>query len=197
MFEVTRKMLATVTLTLIALVASAQSNLMDKLAEDVELRFDWDAYRNDEARLAIEICTIGACDQFVASSPNLESFFRFVDFYVVFASGYVDFRSTSPAGRPPIPYIIERLESIDADDLLSSDCGTNLTPESISCTLESLAESLQIAKYFVRYDQGRNVVPEPEWVGAELSEERIAANLQRYASLDVSLPVSLQRNCSI
>ena len=173
--------------------AFAQAARMDLLAEDVELRLDWDAYRNDEARLAIELCPTNVCEQFVASNPELQPFLRFVDLYVVFASHYGDLRSVSRGRVPPISYIADRLEQVAAEDLLVAGCGSNLTAESISCTLQSLGRVLEIEKYVVRYDQGRHSVPEANWVSADLGVANIESSLEWCASFGLSVPASLRR----
>ena len=177
--------------TLATTEAFGQPALMNLLAESLEFRLDWDAYRNDEARLTIEICPTNVCERFTSSRPDLESFLQFVDVYVVFASHYGDLRSVSGGRVPPIPYIAARLGRIEAADVLASACGSELSAVSISCTLRQLVTELQLEKSMVRYDQGTNVVPDPGWIGAELGAANIAASLDWCASFDLSMPAAL------
>lgn len=170
----------------------AQPALLDRLAGDLEFRLDWDAYRNDEARLAIEICQTNVCDRFVAHRPNLESFTKFIDVYVVFSSGYGDLTSRyrGDDGRsivPPISYIETRLAEISAADVVTPECGPTLTLEAISCSLNGLADSLDLRKSYVRYDRGRHEVDEPDWRARSLGVERIASRLDYYAGIGLPL----------
>ena len=166
---------------------------MDRLAEDAVVRLDWRP-QNDDARVSIEICLTNTCDQFVASDPNLQAFLRFVDVYVVFASHYGDLRSARGGRVPPISYIASRLREITADEVLVSDCSVDLTAESVSCTLQSLAADLGIEKYFVRYDEGRHVVPQPRWVVMDLSVENIESNLRWSSSFRLPIPAGLSED---
>ena len=171
----------------------AQPALMDRLAEDAVVRLDWRP-QNDNVRVSIEICLTNTCDQFVASDPNLQQFLRFVDVYVVFASHYGDLRSARGGRVPPIPYIASRLGEITADDVLVSGCSSDFTVESVSCAVQSLAADLGIEKYFVRYDEGRHVVPQPRWVVTDLSAENIKSNLRWSSSFGLPIPAGLGEN---
>lgn len=177
---------------LIASNASAQLAPMDLLAEDTAFRLDWDAYAGDDARLSIELCPLGTCDFFVSMNPNLESFAMFIDSYVVFASHYGDLRiiNRRDDGRTaPIPYIGRRLADIDVSEVVTPNCGVTFTLETISCSLNDLAESLDIHKFFVRYDEGqRNVAEEVDWRTQELSAAAIARNLSWYADMGLPMP---------
>jgi len=172
-------------------VVTAQPVLMDLLAEDVEFRLDWDAYANDEAKLTIELCNVGTCELFVSSNPNLESFLAFVDGYVVFASRYGDLRAINRRDDgqiAPIPYIEKRLGEADVHEFVTPSCGCVATPETISCSLNALASSLEIDKFFVRYDEGRVQLGEGGWRTQQLSADAIARNLSWYAEFGLSMP---------
>jgi hypothetical protein len=163
---------------------TAQPALLDILAQDIEFKLDWDAYRNDESTLSIGLCNIGTCELFVSSNPNFESFVAFVDGYVVFASGYGDLRAVNRRsdGRiAPIPYIEKRLTEMVAREIVTPSCGSTVTPETISCSLNALATLLQIDKHSVRYSQGRQQQGDAGWRTRQLSAEAIARNLSWYA----------------
>lgn len=188
------KRLAVPVAALIATEAVGQPALLDLLAEDTEFRLDWDAYRNDDSRLAIEICLTGICHRFVSNRPNLESFVMFMDGYIVFASGFGDLRKLYDRddGRtvaPPISYIQKRLANVAARDVVTSDCGSTLTLEAIACSLNALAESLDVQKFSVRYDEGgRHEVAEVGWRSQQLNAKRIASNLSNYADQGLPMP---------
>jgi hypothetical protein len=162
----------------------AQSGVLERIAEDKDLRLEWVAGPSVEDQLSIQICPHATCDRFVSSDPNLESFVRFLDVYLVFASGYV---WLSDLGRdvPLMPYIQERLPNVVASEVVLPNCGMQLTIETISCSLNTLAESLEIEKYFVRGSYSRI---EDSWRQRELSPENIALNLSTSAGYGVSLP---------
>ena len=173
--------------------ASAQLTPIDLLAEDTDFRLDWIASVTvgDKAQLSFETCPLGTCDFFVSRNPNLESFLMFVDGYIVFAAQYGDLRTLNRRedGRiTPIPYIGKRLADIDVSEVVTPNCGVTLTIETISCSLNELAESLDIQKFFVRYDEGqRNVVEEVDWRTQELSAARIARGLSWYAEMGLPM----------
>jgi hypothetical protein len=178
---------------LIASEASAQFSPIDVLAEDLGFRLRWDAGAHaDKAQLSIELCPRGTCDYFVSANPNLESFLMFVDSYIVFAAQYGDLKRLNQRadGRiAPIPYIANRLADIDVSEVVTPSCGATFTLEAISCSLSDLAESLEIQKFFVRYDEGqRNVVEEADWRTQEFSAARIARGLSWYADMGLPLP---------
>jgi hypothetical protein len=177
---------------LIVTEASAQLSPIDLLAEETEFRLDWGAYAGDKAQLSIEICPRGTCDFFVSTNPSLKSFLMFVDSYIVFASQYGDLRhlNSRDDGRiAPIPYIGKRLADIDVSEVVTPTCGATLTLETISCSLNDLAESLDIRKFFVRYDEGqRNVVEEADWRAQELSAAVVARSLSWYADMGLPMP---------
>jgi hypothetical protein len=193
MARVMLKRFAVPVAALIATEAAGQSALLDLLAEETSFRLDWDAYGNDESRLSIEISLAGISDRFVANKPNLESFVMFLDGYIVFASGYGDLKNLYDRedGRtvaPPIPYIQKRLANIAARDVVTPDCGSTLTLETIACSLNALAESLDIQKSYVRYDEGRHEVAEDRWRSLDLNARGIALQLSRYAEQGLPLP---------
>jgi hypothetical protein len=177
---------------LIVAEASAQPGPMDLLAEDIAFRLDWDASAGDDAQLSIEMCPLGTCDLFVSMNPNLESFVMFVDSYILFASHYGDLRAINRRddGKiAPIPYVGRRLSDIDASEVVTRNCGVTVTLETISCSLNELAESLDIHKFLVRYDEGeRSVVPQGDWRTQELSAAAIARNLSWYADMGLPMP---------
>jgi hypothetical protein len=176
---------------LIVTEASAQLSPIDLLA-DAEFRLDWGAYAGDKAELSIEMCPRGTCDFFVSQNPNLESFLMFVDSYIVFASDYGDLKNLNSRddGRiAPIPYIGKRLADIDVSEVVTPICGVTLTLETISCSLNDLAESLDIQMFFVRYDEGqRNVVEQVDWRTQKLSAAEIAKSLSWYADMGLRIP---------
>jgi hypothetical protein len=178
---------------LIATEAAGQPALLDLLAEETSFKLDWDAYGDDNGRLSIEICLTNVCDRFVANKPNLDSFVMFLDGYVVFASGYGDLRNIYDRadGRsvtPPIPYIQKRLANVAARDVVTPECGSALTLETIACSLNALAESLDVQKSTVRYDLGRHEVAEDRWRSLELNARRIALQLSFYADQGLPMP---------
>jgi hypothetical protein len=72
---------------------------------------------------------------------------------------------------------------------VTPNCGVTLTLETISCSLNELAETLDIRKFFVRYDEGqRNVVAEVDWRTQKLSPAEIANSLSWYADVGLPLP---------
>src|SRR5262245_2809729 len=177
---------------LIVTDASAQLSPIDLLAEETEFRLDWSSYAGDKAQLSIEMCPRGTCDFFVSTKPNLESFLMFVDGYIVFASHYGDLRNINRRDDgqiAPIPYIAKRLADIDVAEIVTPNCGVTFTLETISCSLNELAESLDIRKSFVRYDEGeRNVVEQADWRTQELSPAAIARSLSWYADMGLPMP---------
>ena len=116
----------------------------------------------------------------------------FVDSYIVFASRYGDLRAANRRedGRiAPIPYISRRLAAIEISEVVTPNCGDTVTLEAISCSLNELADTLDIHKYFVRYDEGeRNVGDKGDWRTQELSPAAIARSLSWYAEMDLPLP---------
>ena len=179
---------------LVVTEASAQVAPIDLLAEDNDFRLDWVASVTvgDKAQLSFEMCPRGTCDLLVSRNPNLESFLMFVDNYIVFASDYGDLKNLNSRddGRiAPIPYIGKRLADIDVSEVVTPICGVTLTLETISCSLNDLAESLDIQMFFVRYDEGqRNVVEQVDWRTQNLSAAEIARSLSWYADMGLPMP---------
>lgn len=151
--------------------------LYEYLQENLEFKIEWDNY-SDKRSLSFEYCVASRCEQFVSHNPDFDKFIKFVDVYILYAPGLVDFTMRIGGQRPPIAYIRERYKNGQLKIELSSKCELDNNAEAISCTLHSLIEELSIEMFDVVYDEGARVeTPNASWAENYLTVEKIEFNL--------------------
>lgn len=152
----------------------------DFLQEGIEFNLEWDTYSKDK-RISFEYCPTNVCDLFVSRNPDFNKFIKFIDMYILYASGYVDLTKPSQEGFPPIKYIMKRFESGNLKIEKTTEYSTKNQTQAISCTMQVLSKELSIEKFTVVYDEGERVIePEVDWRTQFLSVENIEYNMQIY-----------------
>ena len=152
----------------------------DSLQGGIEFELKWYTYSEDK-HISFEYCPSNKCDLLVSRNPDIDKFVKFVDMYILYASGYVDLTKPSQEGFPPIKYIMNRFEDGELEIEKFSECSIKNHIEIISCTMLALSEELSIEKFYVVYDERERVlVPEVGWKAQYLSVENIQYNMQIY-----------------
>jgi len=166
-----------------SLPSSADDSLLQLMSNSMDFKLE--TVTESEGRaLHFEYCNTDVCDLFVSRKTSLGDFLKFLDLYIVYASGYEDLTKYSSQGSPPIPYIIARLKQNPIGETQLKACNSVDGPNRIACALTEYQRAMHIEKYTVRYDENARIVQEDSgWLKHDLSASHIKATISRYSDL--------------